>query len=329
MSGKQLRLFLVDGTPGGLITAEIMNWTGHVIKGGRDKLAEIKGRAEAGRPGVYFLIGEDDAGQRVAYIGMADDVARRLSSPDHPVNKRADFWQDIVVVTSKDANLTSAHVRYLESSFIRLAQQIGRVPLLNGNVPSGGPDLPEADRSDMDDFIGFVRIVLPVLGVDVVRGRKTVTTTSTVSKPTYPGASSQFDVAAVAGATSPEFRLQVRKDCAHLGIKATAQVIDGEFTVLTGSLVVSRMLDPTEKSKSGTWAAATKRQYASRMQQHQELVANGAISLMDEPVSPLTRDVVFSSPSAAACVVQGVGSVNGRIAWVGADGQTYGQWEDG
>ena len=30
MGGKQLRLFLVDGTPGGLTTAQIMNWTGQV-----------------------------------------------------------------------------------------------------------------------------------------------------------------------------------------------------------------------------------------------------------------------------------------------------------
>ena len=27
MSGKQIKLFLVDGTPGGLTTAEITNWT--------------------------------------------------------------------------------------------------------------------------------------------------------------------------------------------------------------------------------------------------------------------------------------------------------------
>lgn len=31
MSGKQIKLFLVDGTPGGLTTAEITNWTGHVL----------------------------------------------------------------------------------------------------------------------------------------------------------------------------------------------------------------------------------------------------------------------------------------------------------
>lgn len=37
--GRSIRLFLVDGVATGLITAEIMNWTGHVIIGLRGKLA--------------------------------------------------------------------------------------------------------------------------------------------------------------------------------------------------------------------------------------------------------------------------------------------------
>lgn len=28
---RSIRLFLVDDTPNGLMTAEIMNWTGHVL----------------------------------------------------------------------------------------------------------------------------------------------------------------------------------------------------------------------------------------------------------------------------------------------------------
>jgi len=28
MSGRTIRIYLVDGVPGGILTAEIMNWTG-------------------------------------------------------------------------------------------------------------------------------------------------------------------------------------------------------------------------------------------------------------------------------------------------------------
>ena len=37
--GRSIRLFLVDGTPNGLLTAEIMNWTGHVLTEPRSKLS--------------------------------------------------------------------------------------------------------------------------------------------------------------------------------------------------------------------------------------------------------------------------------------------------
>ncbi len=57
MTGKQVRLFLVDGTVGGLMTAEILNWTGHMLRGRRSDLGDIKRREEAKRTGVYVLFG--------------------------------------------------------------------------------------------------------------------------------------------------------------------------------------------------------------------------------------------------------------------------------
>jgi len=43
--GKHIELFLVDGTPGGLTTAEIIGWTGHVVRGERVQLGDfISGR---------------------------------------------------------------------------------------------------------------------------------------------------------------------------------------------------------------------------------------------------------------------------------------------
>lgn len=39
--GRSIRLFLVDGTSRGLLTAEIVNWTGHVLTGPRSRLGEL------------------------------------------------------------------------------------------------------------------------------------------------------------------------------------------------------------------------------------------------------------------------------------------------
>lgn len=36
-TGRSIRLFRVDGSPNGLLTAEIINWTGQVLTGPRSK----------------------------------------------------------------------------------------------------------------------------------------------------------------------------------------------------------------------------------------------------------------------------------------------------
>ncbi len=311
MSGKQVRLFLVDGTPGGLMTAEIMNWTGHVLKGKREKLAEIRDRAETRRTGVYILLGEDEAqGGRLAYIGQSDDVSNRLVHHD----ARKDFWDEVVVVTSKDTNLTSAHVRYLESRLIRLAKAIGRVPLTNGNEPSGGAELPEADASDMDYFIEQVRILLPVLGVDVFRGRARRGSATPLSPgaQTHPPAK---DASLPPDDVSPVFRLTNR-----LGVDARAQVVDGEFTVLAGSRIAASM-----RIKDGS-TASTRRQFTARAAIHKKVLDDAAEAAVGA-TARLVRDVVFTSPSAAAAVVEGRATANGRTAWATDHGVVFGQWE--
>lgn len=310
MVGKQVRLFLVDGTPGGLMTAEIMNWTGHVLKGKREKLGEIRTRTEAQRTGVYILLGDDpgSVGDRLAYIGQSDDVANRLTRHD----AKKEFWTEVVVITSKDMNLTSAHVRYLEARLVRLAKSIGRVPLDNGNEPTGGADLPEADASDMEYFIDQLRVILPVLGIDMFRGRETRGAPSGTTPVVLP------EPGTAQVTTSPRFRFKRSAG----GVDARAQLIDGEFTVLADSIVC-----PSMPGLGEGFSESTTRQYKGRQEQHGKLIEDGSIVVGADGIARLTRDVVFSSPSAAAAIVQGRASVNGLQAWVADDGTVFGRWE--
>lgn len=293
MSGKQIKLFLVDGTPGGLTTAEITNWTGHVLSARRSDLAELLKRDESQRTGVYLLLGDDEAavGDTRCYIGEADVVAERLRAH----NRDKAFWNQVVVVTSKDTNLTKSHGRYLESRLISLATQAARVSLDNGTAPPL-PALPEADASDMDYFISQLQIVLPVLGVNAIRVRPTAAPSS-----------------AVEDVESPVFGLRHAK----LGVDAQAQQIDGEFTLLAGSWLVA--------SWHGVGKAdSTVKAYASYRAQHESLISDGAI-VVEGGRGRLTRDTVFSSPSTAGAVALGR-SCNGRREWTYSGG-TFGEWE--
>jgi hypothetical protein len=132
VSGKQIKLFLVDGTPGGLTTAEITNWTGHVLTASRSDVAELLRRDEASRTGVYLLLGEDSdaSGGTQCYVGETDSIADRIKQ-----HLRDKDWWDGRRHHVQDENLTKSHVRYLESRLISLAHQAARVTLSNGTAP--------------------------------------------------------------------------------------------------------------------------------------------------------------------------------------------------
>lgn len=298
--GKTVRLFLVDGTPGGLLTAEIMNWTGHLTAAPRSELVALLKRSEAARTGIYILLGDDpnSLGGVRAYIGEADDIAARLLQHAKPEAKGGkDFWDRVIVLTSKDANLTKAHARYLEARFIALAGGAKRAHLVNGTAPPL-PPLPEADRSDMEFFISQAEIVLPVVGVNILRASESARRRA--SEPNH---------GSDAPSASPIFEMTLHKEA----ISALAQEVDGEFTVLEGSRARSH------------WAGVA-HGYA---QLRSSLEADGtlAANLPSETTLMFTHDQVFRSPSAAAAVVAGR-VANGRVVWkVRGTTTTYADWQ--
>lgn len=77
IKGRSLNLYFIDGKPDGLLTAEVFNWTGHVLMIPRTQIAGALGREEASRTGVYILLG-DGADGPIAYIGEAEDIGKRL-----------------------------------------------------------------------------------------------------------------------------------------------------------------------------------------------------------------------------------------------------------
>lgn len=294
--GRSIRLFLVDGTPNGLLTAEIMNWTGHVLTGPRSKLSELVQRQEVSRTGIYILVGPDpdNSFRSLVYIGESDDVGKRLKQHNRPEEQGGkDFWEKVCLVTSKDQNLTKAHVKHLESLLIQNARNVARCTLVNGTAHEY-TNLPEADLADMAFFLEQIRTVLPVLGFDFLRD----STRPAAHPGTQPSAALE----------SPFFVLEVPK----YNIKARAQEVDGEFFVLQGSLA------------RGEWVG-TDRGYKTLFNQ---LVEDQVLVPTDNGLTSFTSDQAFSSPSAAAAVISGR-SANGRTQWtVEGSSKTYGDWQD-
>ncbi|MGI8523471.1 MAG: DUF4357 domain-containing protein [Nocardioides sp.] len=82
----------------------------------------------------------------------------------------------------------------------------------------------------------------------------------------------------------------------------------------------------TWTEEKNTHSVSTRKAYASYRARHQQLVADASIAVRDGGTGEVSRDIPFSSPSAAGAVILGR-ACNGRKEWVGPDGQTFGQWE--
>ncbi|GAB5438793.1 GIY-YIG nuclease family protein [Falsiruegeria mediterranea] len=290
-TGRSVRLFLAEGTPTGILTAEIVNWTGHVLSAPRIRLETALKRSELKKTGIYILYGSPfDADLPLVYIGEGDDISTRLSS--HSRDDDKDFWERFIAVTNKDMNLTKAHVKYLEGRLITLLKEAKKSQVTNRTDPSFDK-LPEADISDMESFLEQLQLVLPVVGVDFFRK---VVSSSTIGL-------------AADSVETPTFAIENKRK----GISATAREVDGEFVVLAGS--------------TGDLKEAASFSERLKNLRNQNL-AVGKISKVGENTFRLIEDIAFSSPSAAAVFLFG-SSRNGRTTWyVQGNTMNYGEWKE-
>ncbi|QTE35916.1 GIY-YIG nuclease family protein [Mucilaginibacter gossypii] len=154
--------YLIQGDPDGLVASYISNWTGQCLKFPRNLLGAARSRDEFKRPGVYFLIGQDptEVNKWIVYVGESEGLDIRLTEHDRDLKK--DFWEQAIVFSSKDENLTKGHVRYLEFRLQEELKKQARVGLENINVTK--PKLPEASMAEMETYLDFLKLLLPVLG---------------------------------------------------------------------------------------------------------------------------------------------------------------------
>jgi len=293
--GRSLELYYIDGRPDGMVTAELFNWTGHVLLFPRTQLSAALARTEASYAGVYLLLG-DQNGEPFAYIGEGEDIGARIRQHD----VRKEWWTSVVLVTASANKLNKAHVRYLEARLIAHAKTIGHTPLDNLTAPVL-PVLSEADIAKMEAFLENLLIVLPAVRVDMFIQR-----VRPVRPKAAPTGSTGIDVTEERSDLI-RFVLETPKH----GIRAHAVMIEGEFVVEAGSLVRRE------------WAGIDHHTYAPL---YNELRRSGVLTDHGDHCI-FTQNYAFRSPSAAAAVVNGRIS-NGQVEWRTVEGGlTYKDWE--
>ena len=155
------------------------------------------------------------------------------------------------------------------------------------NSNASNPKLPESDREDMEVYLSRIRQVLPVLGSDLL--------------------------SPIAGSNKPT-QHQPHLICKIKSAIATGRRTESGFVVFAKSSAVLAVRPSAESQYPNTIALR------QRLIQDKTLVEKDGLYVF-------TKDVEFTSPSAAAAVIHG-GSANGLTAWKDKNGKSLKELED-
>ncbi len=156
MTGKVVQIFIRDINNPRYKKVEIINWTGYAISLGRSQLKNLQNE-KMSKIGVYILIGGGSE-DKSFYVGESEDIIERMKQ-----HLKKEFWNEAILFTSKDENLTKAHIKYLEFSLYDIMSKNGSIILENSNIPKKS-SLPEPMVATMDEFLKNILLMLSVLG---------------------------------------------------------------------------------------------------------------------------------------------------------------------
>ena len=290
---KNINMFLMDGEVTGKIKCTLSNWTGVIYKIPRIQLVDLKSRDEMKQSGIYFLFGRDEDKQKdMIYIGQAttrkngEGVLLRIQ--EHTRDTHADYFNDVIILTTQNNSFGPTEISYLENKFTQLAKQAGRYIVKNGNDPNPG-NVTEEKESELDEIIENTLMIIGTLGYRVfVPMTKEVSQDLTDNHSTY-------------------LYLKRKTKKSNKVIEATCERTTEGFVVLEGSQV--EIMDSPNLP-------------ASLKEMRQNLIDSQVIQ-----DGVLKEKQLFSSPSYAAAFLLGM-QTNGRTDWKNQDGRTLKELEE-
>lgn len=286
-------MFLMDGEVTGKIKCTLSNWTGVIYKIPRIQLGDLKSRDEMKQSGIYFLFGRDEDKQKdVTYIGQAttrkngEGVLLRIQ--EHTRDSHADYFNDVIILTTQNNSFGPTEISYLENKFTQLAKEAGRYIVKNGNDPNPG-NVTEEKESELDEIVENTLMIIGTLGYRVfVPMTKKVSQDLTDNHSTY-------------------LYLKRKTKKSNKVIEATCERTTEGFVVLEGSQV---------EIKDSPYLPASLKEI------RQNLIASRVIQ-----DGVLKEKQLFSSPSYAAAFLLGM-QTNGRTDWKDQDGRTLKELEE-
>ena len=165
--GKTIQIYLTDGEPTGIRTAELTTSISKAVLIPRKRLNEASNRAEVSQAGLYFLFENQGFGEEArVYIGQSLNCYNRLKQ--HNSDGKKDYWNLAVAFITKDNSFTPTHLSFLEQVAISKANEANRFSVENAVQPSNFV-ISESMEAECQDHFDAIILLLGTLGLPVFK----------------------------------------------------------------------------------------------------------------------------------------------------------------
>lgn len=163
---KTINLLLYEGDLGGVISIEDSSWnSGELYSAPRGSVSDLIETGACSKYGVYLLLSHD-----MVYVGQSSDLAKRITQ--HTMGK--DWWESVVILTTKDDSLNHSDIDYLESVLIEKAQKINKLDC--DNKTKGNPvKVDKFRRVYLGQYLEEALFLMQLIGITVFSEHKVTT----------------------------------------------------------------------------------------------------------------------------------------------------------
>lgn len=170
---KTIKMLLYDGDLTGVMNISDSAWeSGKMYSAPRESINDLVAKADCKKYGVYLLLSDNQV-----YIGQASDLERRTKQ--HLSDK--DWWNKVILMTTKDDSFNASDIDWLESRLIDLAGKAGASD--SDNKKKGNPQkVDEFRQAELEQYLGEALFLLELIGVRVFsKGEKKINSKSGMS----------------------------------------------------------------------------------------------------------------------------------------------------
>lgn len=160
---KTIKMLLYDGSLDGVTNISDSAWDGgKMYSAPRESINNLVSKADCKKYGVYLLLSD-----KQVYVGQAVDLERRTKQ--HLADK--DWWNQVVLMTTKDDSFTASDIDYLEASLIDLAINAGTSDSDNKKM-GNRQKVDEFRQAELEQYLEEALFLLELIGVRVFKKTK-------------------------------------------------------------------------------------------------------------------------------------------------------------